>query len=151
MRRDVLVPRNELENCPPSLDWIFCIKRHCKAPLRKVGDFVTLEYWFKNKANTSNYLFITAIGKKLPPPPGCVDQQFTSLTAVAAATVPVHTELPPAKGDTPYALQVLLDLYREQFLTMVEYMKSDKFRQNIENQIAAEKVTFLKFRLHLCS
>ncbi len=77
----------------------------------------------------------------MPPSRGCVDQQFTSLTAVAAATVPVHTELPPAKGDTPYALQVLLDLYREQFLAMVEVMKSDNFRQNIENQISLEKVS----------
>lgn len=67
------------------------------------------------------------------------------MTAVAAATVPVHSELPPAKGDTPYALQVLLDLYREQFLAMVDFMKSDKFRQNIENQIAAEKVEFSSF------
>lgn len=84
---------------------------------------------------------VLAIGKKLPPPPGCVDQQFTSLTAVAASTLPVHSELPPPKGDTPYALQVLLDLYREQFLAMVDFMKSDKFRQNIESQIAAEKVS----------
>lgn len=90
-------------------------------------------------------LFISATSKKLPPPPGCVDQQFTSLTAVAAAKVPIHSELPPAKGDTPYALQVLLDLYREQFLAMVDFMKSDKFKQNIENQIAAEKVYFLIF------
>lgn len=89
--------------------------------------------------------FVSATSKKLPPPPGCVDQQFTSLTAVAAAKVPVHSELPPAKGDIPYALQVLLDLYREQFLSMVDFMKSNKFRQSIENQIAAEKVYFLIF------
>ena len=87
--------------------------------------------------------FTSAIGKKLPPPPGCVDQQFTSLTALAADKVPVHSELPPAKGDTPYALQVLLDLYREQFLAMVENMKSDAFKKNIESQIAAEKVNIV--------
>lgn len=59
---------------------------------------------------------------------------------MAADKVPVHSELPPAKGDTPYALQVLLDLYREQFLAMVENMKTDAFRKSIENQITAEKV-----------
>lgn len=96
-----------------------------------------------------DFVPIAAIGKKQPPPPGCVDQKFTSLTAVAAATVPVHTELPPAKGDTPYALQVLLDLYREQFLAMVDFMKSENFRQNIENQIAAEKVRILNLFLKL--
>lgn len=55
----------------------------------------------------------------------------------------MHTELPPAKGDTPYALQILLDLYREQFLTMVDFMKSDKFKKNIEDQIVAEKVCLI--------
>jgi len=64
---------------------------------------------------------------------------------LAADKVPVHSELPPAKGDTPYALQVLLDLYREQFLAMVDHMKSDSFKSSIEGQIAVEKVYFFSF------
>lgn len=52
---------------------------------------------------------IEKIGKKLPPAPGCVDQQLTSLTGDMK-----HNELdiPPAPGETPYALQILLDMYR---------------------------------------
>lgn len=90
------------------------------------------------------------MGKKLPPPPGCVDQQFTSLTAVAAATLPVHTELPPAPGDTPYALQVLLDLYREQLLAAVDIMKTDTYAKEISEKIREEKVRCFMFIIFLC-
>ncbi|KAL1114853.1 hypothetical protein AAG570_007677 [Ranatra chinensis] len=81
-----------------------------------------------------------AIGKKLPPAPGCVDQQLTSLTTSTVAR-PVHEELeiPPAPADTPYALQILLDLYRDQFLAMVEQLKSDNFNSSINEQITQEK------------
>lgn len=56
-----------------------------------------------------------AIGKKLPPAPGCVDQHLSSLSlSLQPHTVTVHEELsiPAAPSATPYALQILLDLYR---------------------------------------
>jgi H3 lysine-79-specific histone-lysine N-methyltransferase len=56
-----------------------------------------------------------AMGKKPPPAPGTVDQQLSSLSLTLQPNVPsVHEELsiPAAPADTPYALQILLDLYR---------------------------------------
>ena len=57
-----------------------------------------------------------ATGKKPPPAPGTVDQQLTSLslTSLQSNAASVHEELsiPAAPNDTPYALQILLDLYR---------------------------------------
>ncbi|KAK9497800.1 hypothetical protein O3M35_003722 [Rhynocoris fuscipes] len=75
-----------------------------------------------------------AIGKKLPPAPGCVDQQLTSLTH------PVHEELdiPAAPAHTPYALQVLLDLYRDQMLAALESFKSPDYANKVNAQIACE-------------
>ncbi|XP_046998857.1 histone-lysine N-methyltransferase, H3 lysine-79 specific isoform X1 [Schistocerca americana] len=84
-----------------------------------------------------------AIGKKLPPAPGCVDQQLTSLSLNTSS---VHEELdiPPAPAETPYALQILLDLYRAQFLQMVDMMKNPAFRDSVEVQIETEKERNLK-------
>lgn len=56
-----------------------------------------------------------ALGKKPPPAPGCVDQQLSSLSlSLQQNTNNVHEELsiPAAPAATPYALQILLDLYR---------------------------------------
>lgn len=49
------------------------------------------------------------IGKKLPPAPGCIDQQLTSLTGDMRHN---ELEIPPDPNETPYALQILLDMYR---------------------------------------
>lgn len=77
-----------------------------------------------------------AIGHKLPPAPGCIDQQLTSLTGDMK-----HTELdiPTAPGDTPYALQILLDMYRTQFMQALEHMKSKSCKENVNEEIAFEK------------
>lgn len=76
------------------------------------------------------------IGRKLPAAPGCVDQQLTSLTGDMQ-----HNELdiPAAPSDTPYALQILLDLYRTQFMQAIEQMKSTTHKENVNKQIATEK------------
>lgn len=78
--------------------------------------------------------------KKLPPAPGCVDQQLTSLTCGNA----IHEELeiPPAPNDTPYALQILLDLYREQFMAMIDNIKKPDYKDTVEKEIAVEKVCY---------
>lgn len=84
-----------------------------------------------------------AIGKKLPPAPGCVDQQLTSLS-LNTSSVHEELEIPPAPAETPYALQILLDLYRAQFLQMVDMMKNPAFRDSVELQIETEKERNLK-------
>lgn len=85
-----------------------------------------------------------AIGKKLPPAPGCVDQQLTALRVMPSVELSdVHNELdiPPAPADTPYALQLLLDMFRAQFLQMVELIKSPQHKQDVKIQIETEKVS----------
>lgn len=78
-----------------------------------------------------------AIGKKLPPAPGCVDQKLTSLTAGDM----LHQELdiPTAPRETPYALQILLDMYRNQFLQALDQMRSPVYKENVNRQITDEK------------
>ena len=56
-----------------------------------------------------------ALGKKPPPAPGCVDQQLSSISmSLQSNANTMHEELsiPAAPSATPYALQILLDLYR---------------------------------------
>ncbi|XP_054277384.1 histone-lysine N-methyltransferase, H3 lysine-79 specific isoform X4 [Macrosteles quadrilineatus] len=81
-----------------------------------------------------------AEGMKLPPAPGCVDQQLTSLTTITTGQL-VHEELeiPPAPAETPYALQVLLDLYRSQFMEMIDMLKKPSFADHIQSMIQKEK------------
>lgn len=79
-------------------------------------------------------------GKKIPPAPGCVDQQLTALS-----TKMVHHELdiPKAPNDTPYALQILLDMYRVQYMNMVDQMKSPEYKDSVQSYISEEKVIFV--------
>lgn len=76
------------------------------------------------------------MGKRLPPAPGCVDQQLTSLTGNMT-----HEELdiPTAPSDTPYALQILLELFRNQFMQQLEQMRTPSCKENVNKQIADEK------------
>ena len=92
--------------------------------------------------------FLLANGKKLPPPPGCVDQQLTALS-----TEIVHDELdiPPAPQSTPYGLQILLDMCRVQYMNMIDYMKTREFRVSVETQIAEEKVIYENNICVICS
>lgn len=65
-----------------------------------------------------------AIGKKLPPAPGCVDQHLSSLSlSLQPHSTTVHEELsiPSAPAATPYALQILLDLYRFVLIFSINY------------------------------
>lgn len=52
-----------------------------------------------------------------------------------------HTELeiPASPQDTPYALQILLDVFRSQYMAMVEQMKSKSFIPSIKRQIQLEQ------------
>lgn len=85
-----------------------------------------------------------ANGKKLPPAPGCVDQQLTALS-----TDMVHNELdiPQAPAKTPYALQILLDMYRVQYMNMIDQIKSPTYKITVESQISEEKVNFFSIEV----
>ncbi|KAG7203021.1 hypothetical protein KM043_010146 [Ampulex compressa] len=83
-----------------------------------------------------------ALGKKPPPAPGCVDQQLSSLSlSLQSHSTSVHEELsiPPAPSATPYALQILLDLYRDQFMLMLESMRTPTYRVSVNTDIAKER------------
>lgn len=75
-------------------------------------------------------------GKKPPPAPGCVDQQLTALS-----TELVHNELdiPPEPENTPYSLQILLDMFRDQYNAMMNQMKQPSYKKSIEVNIKQEK------------
>lgn len=76
------------------------------------------------------------IGKKLPPAPGCVDQQLTSLSGNMTHE---ELEIPTAPSETPYALQILLDLFRNQFMHQLEQMRSSTYKDSVNKQISDEK------------
>ncbi|VVC26314.1 Hypothetical protein CINCED_3A017653 [Cinara cedri] len=73
------------------------------------------------------------------PPKGCVDHTLTSITGVGAGYAATHNELPPPTGDIPYSLQLLLDDYKKGFMDMINVFKTQKFREDVEAQIKAEK------------
>lgn len=75
------------------------------------------------------------------PPKGCIDHTLTSITGVGAGYAATHTELPPPTGDIPYSLQLLLDDYKEGFMSMINMFKTKKFREDVEAQIKAEEVS----------
>lgn len=81
-----------------------------------------------------------AVGKKPPPAPGCVDQQLTSLSTAEHQLVHTELEIPQAPGETPYALQILLDMYRTQFMQMIDTMKNPGYKDSIKQLLEAEKV-----------
>ncbi|XP_036146455.1 histone-lysine N-methyltransferase, H3 lysine-79 specific isoform X3 [Monomorium pharaonis] len=83
-----------------------------------------------------------ALGKKPPPAPGCVDQQLSSLSlSLQSHSTSVHEELsiPPAPSATPYALQILLDLYRDQFMLMLESMRTPTYKASVNTDIVKER------------
>lgn len=83
------------------------------------------------------------IGKKPPPAPGTVDQQLTSVSLLPTVGLSeLHNELDiPSAPDTPYALQLMLDLMRAQYLQMVDTMKDPKYRDKLIKDIELEKVS----------
>lgn len=82
---------------------------------------------------------VVSIGKRLPPAKGTVDQKLTQLTTAATTGVIKHEELMIPSRDIPYALQKLLDIFKNQFLDMIELMKSAEYEQQLREQIEAEK------------
>jgi len=89
--------------------------------------------------NHQLFLCIKFLGKKLPPAKGTVDQKLTQLSSAASTGVIKHEEIPITSRDTPYALQKLLEIYKNQFLDAIETMKSDEYRDEILQQVEVEK------------
>lgn len=76
-----------------------------------------------------------AMSRKLPAAPGTIDQQLTSLTGDMTHE---ELEIPVAPSDTPYALQILLDLFRTQFMQQLEQMRGPMYKDYINQQITDE-------------
>ncbi|CAG9817009.1 unnamed protein product [Phaedon cochleariae] len=78
-----------------------------------------------------------AAGKKPPPAPGCVDQKLTSLSSELI----VHNELdiPEQPSDTPYGLQVLLDMFKGHYMQMINQMKNPMYKSLVDTQIEEER------------
>lgn len=79
---------------------------------------------------------VETIGKRLPPAPGCIDQQ---LTAISGNLVHQELGIPLAPLETPYALQILMDMYKQQFMQFLDYMRTPSYKENVNQQIAKEK------------
>ncbi|KAM8701568.1 hypothetical protein ACLKA7_007649 [Drosophila subpalustris] len=80
---------------------------------------------------------LDAMTKKMPAAPGTVDQQLTSLLRGDMS----HRELdiPVASQDTPYSLQILLDVFRSQYMNLIEHMRSSAYLPQVQKQIAQEQ------------
>uniref|UniRef100_A0A1Y1MBR3 Histone-lysine N-methyltransferase, H3 lysine-79 specific n=1 Tax=Photinus pyralis TaxID=7054 RepID=A0A1Y1MBR3_PHOPY len=79
---------------------------------------------------------LLTIGKKLPPAPGCVDQQ---LTALSSAMIHNELDIPQAPESTPYALQILMHMLKDQYMTMINQMRKSNYRNTVDCQIRQEK------------
>ncbi|ALC45429.1 gpp [Drosophila busckii] len=87
---------------------------------------------------------LDSMAKKLPAAPGTVDQQLTSLLTGDMS----HRELdiPTAPQDTPYALQILLDVFRAQYMTMIDHMRSSAYLPQVQKQIAQEQERMVRLK-----
>lgn len=86
-------------------------------------------------------------GQKLPPAPGCVDQQLPSLVlAQAAAPQIVHSEVEPKNSNEPYGLQVLLDSVRTSYMQFIHHMQTPDFKVSVQMSIKAEKERHAKIK-----
>ncbi|XP_042232562.1 histone-lysine N-methyltransferase, H3 lysine-79 specific-like isoform X2 [Homarus americanus] len=73
------------------------------------------------------------------PAPGCVDQKLSLFTPSTVSGILRHEELPIPPSDTPYALEVLLDVFRQQFLNMLDTIKKCDYKDFVLKQMEAEK------------
>lgn len=72
--------------------------------------------------------------------PGCVDQKLSEFSASEDGILR-HEELPiPQTADIPYALEVLLERFRQQYMNMLRQFKDEKYRASIDIAVREEKV-----------
>ncbi|KAL7039033.1 hypothetical protein ACKWTF_009773 [Chironomus riparius] len=87
----------------------------------------------------SQTLFSTsdqAIGIRLPAAAGCIDEQLTNYAGTMT-----HEELdvPDPSTEPPYGLKILLDVYKAQFMSFLDNMRSASFKENLHRQIENER------------
>ncbi|GBP29283.1 Histone-lysine N-methyltransferase, H3 lysine-79 specific [Eumeta japonica] len=79
-------------------------------------------------------------GAVTAPPPGCVEQRLSALGVSLQPADQLHTELEiPRSPHTPYSLQLLLDMFRDQYLAYIQHMNSPEYAQDLKTQIEREK------------
>lgn len=77
----------------------------------------------------------------MDPAPGCVDQKLSRF-AVSQDGLLRHEELPiPPTSDAPYALEVLLDRFRQQFMNILDTFKNPDYKNVVNKQFEEEKVS----------
>ncbi|XP_018022161.1 histone-lysine N-methyltransferase, H3 lysine-79 specific isoform X2 [Hyalella azteca] len=70
--------------------------------------------------------------------PGCIDQKLSLFSA--SDGIMRHEELPiPPSTSAPYALEVLLDSFRQQFMEMLDSMRHDSYTHFVSKQIEEER------------
>jgi [histone H3]-lysine79 N-trimethyltransferase len=77
-----------------------------------------------------------AIGMRLPPAQGCIDEH---LAAYAGTMTHEELDMPSTSSETPYALKILLDVYKAQFMGFLDSMKSSAFKENLHRQIESKR------------
>ncbi|XP_053611544.1 histone-lysine N-methyltransferase, H3 lysine-79 specific isoform X2 [Plodia interpunctella] len=79
-------------------------------------------------------------GAVTAPPPGCVEQRLSALGLGLQPSERLHSELDiPRSPHTPYSLQLLLDLFRDQYLAAIHRMNSPQYANDVREQIDKEK------------
>lgn len=79
-------------------------------------------------------------GSVTAPPPGCVGQRLSALGVQLQPAERLHSELDiPRSPHTPYSLQLLLDMFRDQYLAFIQRMNTPEYANEIRNQIEKEK------------
>lgn len=83
------------------------------------------------------------------PPPGCVEQRLSALGVALQPAERLHSELDiPRSPHTPYSLQLLLDMFRDQYLAFIDRMNSPDYHHHVRHQIDKEKVKMLHIYIH---
>lgn len=77
-----------------------------------------------------------AIGIKQPAAAGCIDAHLSSYSGMM-----IHEEIddPMTNNDVPFALKVLLDTFKAQYMNYINTMRSATFKENLNRQIESEK------------
>ncbi|XP_049880326.1 histone-lysine N-methyltransferase, H3 lysine-79 specific isoform X2 [Pectinophora gossypiella] len=79
-------------------------------------------------------------GAVTAPPPGCVEQRLSALGVALQPAERLHSELDiPRSPHTPYSLQLLLDMFRDQYLAFIQRMNTPDYARDIRQQIDKEK------------
>ncbi|KAH9641292.1 hypothetical protein HF086_005773 [Spodoptera exigua] len=74
------------------------------------------------------------------PPPGCVEQRLSALGVSLQPASRLHSELDiPRAPAAPYSLQLLLDMFRDQYLAFIARMNTPEYAHEIRQQIDKEK------------